>query len=333
MGHLNTTVNLPPRLQAYYDRVAIETAKVLQTYDNYGQKRPMRKASGNQIDFRQWNTLAMATTPLVEGVTPTGSKVTASQVTATIRQYGDFVPYSDEVDLFNIDSVLTEFTQLLGQQAGETLDIITRDVLVAGTNVFYSNGVARNTVASVPTLANIRLVVRALKRQNAKRFGNIVSGTTKVGTLPVPMSFRAFVHPDTGTTLKAITGWKNVWDYASDSQREEGEIGALDEVRVIESTHGKVWEDAGAAVGGGFITAGAANNDVYAMVIVGKDAYGVVPLDGDSIKTINKPLGSSGTADPLNQQGTMGWKAHKTAVILNDLWMARLEHCNLIVPT
>lgn len=333
MGHLNTTATLPSRLQETYDRVALERARVNLIYDRYGQKRPMSRASGNQINFRRVNTLALATVPLVEGVTPTGSLMATTQVTATIQQFGDFMSYSDEVDLFNLDPILVEFAEILGQQGGETLDIITRDVLVAGTNVFYSNGAARNTLASLITVANIRLIVRALKRQNAKRFGNIISGTTKVGTLPVPMSFRAFVHPDTGTTLKAVAGWKNVWDYASDGQREPGEIGALDEVRFIESTHGKVWANAGAAVGGGYVSTGAVTNDVYATIIVGTNAYGVIPLNGDSLKTINKPLGSAGTADPLNQQGTVGWKAHKTAAILNDLWMARLEHCNLTTPT
>ena len=69
--------------------------------------------------------------------------------------------------------------------------------------------------------------------------------------------------------------------------------------------------------------------DVYTTLIFGKDAYGVVDIDGsDTVQTIIKPCGSAGTSDPLNQRATIGAKvAGYAAAILNDLWIVRIEHC------
>jgi N4-gp56 family major capsid protein len=63
-------------------------------------------------------------------------------MTATLAQYGDFVTLSDMVSMTNQDPVVTEATDVLGDQAGTTIDQVRRDVLVAGTNVAYANGVA-----------------------------------------------------------------------------------------------------------------------------------------------------------------------------------------------
>ena len=61
-------------------------------------------------------------------------------------------------------------------------------------------------------------------------------------------------------------------------------------------------------------------------MIIGKDAYGVIDIEGSSKpQTIIKPAGSAGTADPLNQISTVGWKAMFTAKRLNELCMVRIE--------
>lgn len=65
--------------------------------------------------------------------------------------------------------------------------------------------------------------------------------------------------------------------------------------------------------------------DVGTALFIGSDAYGVTELEGMGLETIVKQLGSSGTADPLNQRGTVGWKATHVAKILSQLWMIRAE--------
>ena len=73
---------------------------------------------------------------------------------------------------------------------------------------------------------------------------------------------------------------------------------------------------------------GCENTSVNSTIVFGKDAFGVVDIEGEgAFKTIFKPKGSAGTGDPLDQRWTAGWKASGfTAAILQDLWMVRIEH-------
>lgn len=68
---------------------------------------------------------------------------------------------------------------------------------------------------------------------------------------------------------------------------------------------------------------GASGKPVYSTLVIGADAYGVTDIK--DVENITKQLGSGGTADPLNQRATMGWKAHHLAKILSNEYMVRIE--------
>ena len=323
-----TITQVPPGVQAFYDRNLLERAVPADIHGRFGQNRPITKRNGNQIKFRRYSALTAATTPLTEGVTPAGSSLAVTDLTATLAQYGDYVTLSDMVDMVNQDAVLTEAGNVLGEQAGYTIDQVRRDVLVAGTSVAYANGANRAAVNTVLTGGLIKMAVRALKRQNAKKITEAISAKTGVGTVGIRASFIGLVHPDTEGTLKAITGFVPVNQYASQMELLEDEVGSLDEVRFVSSTNGKVFANGGATGGTNVISTGGTNADVYATLILAANAYGVVPLSGEAMSNIVKALGSSGTADPLNQRATSGWKAITTTAILNDAFMYRVEHAN-----
>lgn len=331
---LNTTNNVPPAIQVYYDRNLLTRAVPADVHGRFGQVRPIKTRSGTQIKFRRYEALPVATTPLVEGVTPAGSSLTITDALATLAQYGDYVTISDMVDWTNQDPVLTEAGLVLGEQGGITIDQIRRDVLVAGTNVIYTNGVARNTLNTVISAVALRTAIRALNRQNAKFVREMVAAGTGVGTQPIRAAFIGLVHPDTEAQLEQIVGYVPVANYSAAMKAEEDEVGAYRNIRFFRSTNGKIFPNAGAAVAAdGMISTGGVNNDVYATLIIGQDAYGVVPLAGHAMENIIKPLGSAGTGDPLNQRTTSGWKATTTTKILNEAWMVRIEHTNLSVLT
>jgi N4-gp56 family major capsid protein len=331
---MNTLSNIPPAIQAYYDRNLLERAVPADIHGRFGQVRPIKMRSGNQIKFRRYEALTVATTPLVEGVTPAGSSLTVTDVTATLAQYGDYVTVTDMVDMTNQDPVLTEAGMVLGEQGGTTIDQVRRDVLVAGTNVIYTNGAARNTLNTTITAIALRTAIRALNRQNAKFVRDMVMATTGIGTSPIRPAYIGLVHPDTEAQLEQITGYTPTTAYSSAMKAEEDEIGAFRNIRFFKSTNGKVFINAGLAVGAdGMISTGGVNNDVYATLILGENAYGVCPLAGQAMQNIIKPLGSAGAADPLNQRATSGWKATTTTKILNEAWMVRIEHTNLSVLT
>jgi N4-gp56 family major capsid protein len=321
---------IQPALQAYYDRNLLDRAVPADIHGRFGQVRPIQTRSGNQIKFRRWESLTPATSPLTEGVTPSGSQITTTDVTSTLAQYGDYVNVTDMVDLTNQDAVLTEAGMVLGEQAGTTIDQVRRDVLVAGTNVSYTNGSARNTLNTVLSSVALRTAIRSLGRQNAKYLRNIISADTGVATQGVRSSYIGLVHPDTEAQLESIPGYIPITEYSDAMKAEDDECGSYRNIRFFRSTNAKVFTAAGAAVGtDGMISTGGVNNDVYATLIVAANAYGVCPLAGQALQNIIKPIGSAGAADPLNQRATSGWKAITTTQILNQNWLVRIEHTNL----
>lgn len=321
-----TLSQVAPGVQAFYDRNLLSRAQPADVHGRFGQKRPIAKRSGNQIKFRRYSQLAAATTALTEGVTPSGSALSVTDVTATLAQYGDFITLSDMVSMTNQDPVVTEATDVLGDQGGTTIDQIRRDVLVAGTNVAYANGVASRllTITKISG-ADLDKAIRFLKNQNAKFMKEGIPPSDGVGTGAIRKAFVGIVHPDVEYDLESITGFKPVSDYPSQMGVMEDEIGAYKNIRFVSSTNAKIWTNATTATTAGFKATGAGSNDVYATLIFAAEAYGVCPLSGEAMQTIVKPLGSAGSADPLDQRSTVGWKATTTTQILNQSWMYRLE--------
>lgn len=330
----NTLSNVAPGTQAFYDRNLLERAVPADVHGRFGQNRPLKTRNGNQIKFRRYERLTANTTPLVEGVTPTGSSLSVTDATATLTQLGDYVTITDMVDLTNQDPVLTEAGMVLGEQAGTSVDQLRRDVLVAGTNVIYSNGTARNTLNTAITAVSLRMAIRTLARQDAKYQKEMIKASTGIGTKPIRPAYIGIVHPDTTAALEGITGYIPVSEYSAAMSAEPDEVGSYRNIRFFQSTNAKVFGHAGLAVGAdGMISDNATNNDVYATLVIAENAYGVVPLSGNALTNIVKPLGSAGSADPLDQRATSGWKAITTTKILNESWITRIEHANLTTLT
>ena len=292
--------DLSPEMKTYYDRVLIRTAESKLVHDQFGQKRPIPARSGKTIEFRRFASLPKAMTPLTEGVTPNGQSISVTAITATLSQYGGYVVSSDLLELTAIDNMLTEITKLLGRQAGETSDAITREVLAGGTNVRYAGGKtsrANITATDVLTVADIKKAVRDLKTKNAETINGY---------------YVAIVHPDAVYDLWNDDEWIEASKYAGSEQIFKGEIGKMYGVRFVETTEAKIWD--------------VSEVSVYGTLVLGANAYGVTTLGGRGIEHIVKQKGSAGTSDPLNQRSSIGWKLLKTAKILVDEYMVRIEH-------
>lgn len=304
-GNTNVTTDagLTEEMKTYYSDYLIDNAEPELVHNQFGQKHPIPKNGGKTIEFRKYSPLPKITTPLQEGVTPDGQKLNMSVITATVDQYGGYVELSDMLILTAIDNNLVIATELLGSQAGRTIDTLTRDVLAAGTQVQYAEGQvsARGAITAEHklTVDAVRKAVRQLKRMNAKRING---------------SYVGIVHPDTAYDLMSDPKWVNVKTYSDPEGIYEGEIGKIEGVRFVESTEAKVFEGAGAS-----------SADVYATLVLGANAYGVTDISGGGLQHIVKQLGSAGTADPLNQRATAGWKATHVAKILVDEYMVRVE--------
>ncbi len=321
--------DISPRTQAYADRRLLTRAVPNNILGQFGQVRTIPQRSTRTVNFRRYNKLAAATTPLQEGVTPTGKALTKTDVPATLSQYGDFVLITDQIQDFHEDPVLKESTEILGEQAGETYDILRAGVLKAGTNVLRVGGVAnRNQIVDVPDRELFRSAVRILKRQEAKVHTATVKAGPNIGTNPIAPSFVAVCHADLQPDLERCSGWIPVHQYASTQGLINGEIGAIGEIRFVIDNNLTAWANAGGAAGvNSVLSTGGAQADIYYILIFAKEAYGVVELAGkNAVQTyVNNPKPSD--SDPLAQRGTVGWKGYTTTVILQDLWMLRIETC------
>lgn len=302
----------------FYDRTLLYRAVAYFAHTKFGQVRDIPRNGGtNTIKFRRYGNLSAATTALSEGITPAGSQLSITDVSATVAQYGDYITITDVIDYESKDPVLVEAAEILGDQMGDTIDQLTRDVLAAGTVVTYVGDTSRAgiTTTDLITATEVRKAVRTLKNAKARRITRMINSSTGVATEPVSAAYIGMVHPDTTYDLQDETGWVPVEKYASTMKVMENEVGKLNDVRFVESTNAKVFSGAGAGA-----------IDVYATIILGMDAYGITRISGEAVKNIIKPLGSAGSADPLDQRATSGWKITFVAKILNDAFMVRLEH-------
>lgn len=331
-GAAGTAGSIPPALQAYYDRNLLERAVPADIHGRFGQMRPISTRSGNQIKFRRYEALSPILTAAVEAVTPTGLPITVTELVATLVQLIGYTTISDMVDLTNQDSVLTEIGEVLGEQAGTSVDQLRRDVMVAGTSVIFTNGSTRAGLNTVLSSVALRTAIRFLGRQNAKYLRNFVQASEKISTQGVRSAYVGLVHPDTEAQLESLVGYQPVTEYSDAMQAEDDEVGSFRNIRFFRSTNCKVFADSGAAIGAdGMISTTGTLNDVYATLIIGANAYGLCPLAGNALVNIIKGFDSGGTADPANQRATSAWKAITTTQILNQFFMTRIEHTNLSV--
>lgn len=307
-GNTNVTGDsgMTAEIKTYYSDYLIDNAVPELVHDQFGQKHPIPKNGGKTIEFRKYSPFPKALNKLAEGVTPNGRKIELTTLTAEIGQYGDYVELSDVLLLTAIDNNLVQATELLGQQAGKTLDTVTREVLNGGTNVQYADGSVSARASLSQSNANHKLTVKAIKMavRNLK-----VQNAGKING-----AYVAIIHPDCAYDLTSDPLWRAPKEYADPKDLYEGEIGMLEGVRFVETTEAKV-----------FAKGGASSADVYSTLVLGANAYGVTEVEGGGLKHITKQLGSAGTADPLDQRATAGWKAIKTAERLVEAFMIRIE--------
>ena len=288
---------LSAEMKTFYDMTLIDEASANLVHDQFGQKRPIPANGGKTIEFRKFSSLPKATTALTEGVTPDGKSLTVTAITATVEQYGDYITQSDVLELTSLDNTILEATKLLGKQAGLTLDTIVRDK-IHGENksIFWANDKASRTALTNDdqlTVKEIQAVVAFLRGQNAPTIGG---------------KYVAIIHPYVAYDLMRDPEWIDAHKYANPTNLYEGEIGEVAGVRFVQTTEAKIYE-------GG----------VFSTLVFGEGAYGVTEISGGGLQTIVKQKGSAGTADPLDQRSSVGWKAIKTAELLVPNYLCAIE--------
>lgn len=315
--------DISPRTAAYAEKELLKRGLPFLVLEKFGQAKPLPSNSTKVMKFRRYSALPNTPVALTEGVTPASQQLSVVDVTATLAQYGGLTTISDVILDTHEDNTLNEAVNLLGEQAAQMIEKMRFGVLKAGTNVLYANGAARNAVNTAISLTLQRRAVRALKRQNARFITSIVRSTPSYGTEAVAPGYVALIHPDLEADVRGLSGFVPAEKYGSISAWEN-ELGKVEDVRYVSSTIFEPWADAGGAKGAMLSTTGT-SADVYPVLFVARDAYGIIALKGMFALTPMVVNPKPSDSDPLAQRGHVSWKAYQTAVILNDAWMVRGE--------
>lgn len=315
--------DISPRTAAYAEKELLKRGLPYLVIEKFGQAKQLPANNSKTMKFRRYSALPTTPVALTEGVTPAGQTLASVDVTVTLAQYGDKTTITDVVMDTHEDPVLNEAIELLGEQAAQMIEKMRFGVLKAGTNVLYANGAARNAVNTPITVTLQRRAVRALKRQNARFITSIIRSTPAFGTESVAPGFVALIHPDLEADVRGMTGFVPAEKYGSITPWEN-ELGKCEDVRYVSSTIFEPWADAGGAKGAMLSTTGT-NADVYPVLFVARDAYGIVALKGMYAITPMVVNPKPSDSDPLAQRGHVSWKTMQGAVILNDAWMVRAE--------
>lgn len=249
----------------------------------------------NQIRYARYSDLGANATALSEGVAPTEQGLTISSDAFAAVQYGQTLSITDLAQLDSPHDLISVASDRLARQAAETMDLVVRDVIAAGTNVKYAgSATSRATVAKTHVITGdlIKRQVAALKAANVPTFAD--------GT------YRCIIHPFHEYDLisdTAVSGWLEANKYVDNTPLLNGEIGKFAGVRFVVSSNAKVWAGAGAS-----------SANVYNAQFFGPDSFTV----GDS-QTLQAYFTAPGGdhSDPLAQKAIAGWKMRFGAKLLD----------------
>ncbi len=311
----NTTgaSGMSAEMKTFYEKRLIDQAEPALVHDQFGDPYPIPANGGKNIEFRKYDSLPKATTPLTEGVTPDGQTMNVSTVTAEVRQYGGWVPITDTLQLTAIDNNIVQATKIIASQAGRTLDTIVRDVLAGGTNVIYAPKIGEG---GAETAVTSRATLDATCQLTSDLIARAATQLKAMNADPIGTSFVGIIHPYVSYDLRRDPDWIDVHKYAQPDEIYNGEIGTLHGVRFVETSEAKIWKGTGCPAG----------LAVFSTLILGAHAYGSTEIEGGGLEHIVKQLGYGD--DPLNQRASVGWKAHKTAERLVEQYMVRIESCS-----
>ena len=309
MAYTNTDTNmttssaLSAGMQTYYNRELLRTFEPNLVHLQFGDEHRMPPHSGLVMNMRKLIPLETNTKALSEGDPGESVMLAETEVTVQLQQYGEYARCTDKLDLTHLDMDIMRRTKLFGDAGARSIDAVVREELAKCANVIYAGGKASRaelTAADKLTSRELRKAVKTLKKNHAQTFGGY---------------YVAIIGPDTMYDLQEDEAFVKVSQYQDKENIYTGEVGRLFGVRLVETTEAKIFEGAGAS-----------GADVASVIVLGQYAYGVTSLKGAKPRVIVKPAGSAGTADPLDQISTVGWKMDGFgAKLLQPEYAVRIE--------
>lgn len=346
---ITTTSQATAPVNAIYQQTLLRQARPRCPYFVGSMGASVMRHSGTfRVTWRRIDALTPTTTALSEITgnlslpTRTATQLSVTDVSATIQKYGDFVHLTEEMKLINLSNFDTQTDGViatLGIQAGRSLNRLQRNALEDNATLVYPGSASTDSAVADPVdMTMVRNVTNVLDRNSATMFTPQTTGSTNVNTSPVSAAFWGLCHSDVKQDIRLLPGFVPVEKYAGQTQLANGEFGWVQDVRWVSSPEATIDTDTGGAPGNTVRSTSGTLADLYTSLIFGRDAHGSVSLDSTLIKeiydagdevpgvmVINKPLGSAGAGDPLDEIATLGWKTWHAGVILNSTWIRGLR--------
>lgn len=322
---INTYGDISPRVGIYAVATFLAHAQPVLMLEKFARVETLPKNKGTIVKWRRFVPFEVNTTALVEGVTPAPNQLQFEDVTTMVEQYGGWTNFTDVIQDTHEDNILRSITEGMAEAASQVKESIIWEEITGGTAVIYSgDATQRSEVEDVIQPGDLIAAQRYLKANRAKPITRMLKASPNVATEPVAPAYLAFGHSNLEPDFRALPEFVVREKYSNYSVVSDYELGKFQDIRVILSPQLPPLLGAGGDPTG-VLSANGVAADVYQIVIVGQDAFGVVPLKGmDSINiTVQNPKATY--EDPLAQRGFASWKMWYVAVRLNEEWMVRIE--------
>lgn len=280
---------------AAYEVLAYFSLRPQLYFDAVADVKPTNQTHrGESVQFTIYSELSAATTALSETADPDAVAASDSTVVVTPLEYGNVLKTTAKLRAQSFLEIDSDVANLIGFNAGLSIDTLARAKVEAGTNVRYATGgsttpSARNTVTPADTLAGADI-------RRAR--------TDLVGANVMPNAgnmFRGFIHPDVSYDFRGETGgstWRDPHVYSAPEQIWSGEIGAFEGVAFIETPRAPIFADGGSSP---------TTTDVYGTIITGKQALALAHANTEGYgrypSIIKGPV-----VDALQRIQPIGWR-------------------------
>jgi N4-gp56 family major capsid protein len=282
--------------QVAFDRLAYFALRSELLFDQAADIQPVAQAMpGSGVTFTIFSDIAAATSTLNEVTDVTPTALSDSQVTVTLNEYGNAVVTTAKLRGTAFLDVDAAAANIIGYNAGDSMDQVVREVLAGGSNVVYATGgsstpSSRTTVAAEDIIAadDVRKVVAQLRAANVATFNG---------------SYMGFIHPDVSYDFRSATdaaAWRTPANYVNPEGIYNGEIGLFESVRFIETPRAKVFTNASDGSGS------TGTVDVYCTHIMGRQALAKAFSTQDGNGAVPKIVRGNVT-DYLMRLQPLGW--------------------------
>lgn len=300
------TTGLTEEMSTYYEKVFLARAEYEYIFSQGAQMRTQPANDGKTVVFTRHTPLATATTALTEGLNPAEVSLTATNVSATLAEYGNTVKISRFLSLTSIDAGNKEKIEVIGQNMGETIDELTRNELFTGATAQLAGGKSALTdvaITDVLSVSELRKAIRTLKVNKARRYQDR-SG-----------AWMGKLGPYTSYDLTSDSTFMSADIYGSNAEKlYNGELGRILSTRLVESPN--QYES---------VNAGLSNADIFSNFIHGADAFGCIDLVGDKPQLYIIPHDKIDSGNPAGRFSTVAWATSYVSKTLNANWLINIK--------